>query len=453
MASVYTIPYRPRKIFLDVHKQLSSHRFNCIVAHRRAGKTVALINQTIKKAIECPLKNPQYAIVGPQLKQIKLIAWRYLKDFTRVLPGFKANEAELFVEFFAGTGNGARRIYLCGADNPDSLRGAYWDGVILDEYAQIKPELWEEIILPSITDRNGWVIFSGTPKGMNHFYDVFLKAQQKAKEPNSDWWCGFYPADVTGVIPEETLNLIRTNMSESKFRQEFLCDFAASNDNVLIPIDLAKQALGKLHEYHIYSDSAKVLGVDVARFGDDFSVIQSRQGLQAFEPVKLSKIDNMGLATIIANTITRHSIQTVFIDAGRGEGVIDRLRQLGFKNIIEVPFGGRAPAPGYANMRTYMWDSVKKWLEQGGALPNNIELFNDLVTPLYSINLQDKMVLETKDKIKERIGRSPDLGDALALTFAYPVVSKRVAGYLRDMDNRYFAKQYNPVNGFLQQGV
>lgn len=451
MASVYTIPYKPRPIFINIHKQLSTHRFNLLVAHRRAGKTVALINQTIKKAIECPLKNPQYAIVGPQLKQIKLIAWRYLKDYTRVLPGFKANEAELYVEFFVGANSSPRRIYLCGADNPDSLRGAYWDGVILDEYAQIKPELWEEIILPSITDRGGWVIFSGTPKGMNHFYDMYMKAQQKSREPNSDWWCGFYPADVTGVISKETLAMIRNSMSESKFRQEFMCDFAASNDNVLITIDLATQAKGKQHEYNVYSDSAKILGVDVARFGDDSSVLQPRQGLQAFEPVKISKIDNMGLATIVANTIMRYNIQTCFIDAGRGEGVIDRLRQLGFKNIIEVPFGGRAPAPGYANMRSYMWDSIKKWMEQGGAIPNNDELFSDLVTPLYSIDNQDRLVLETKEKIKDRIGRSPDLGDALALTFAYPVVSRTVAKGLSRLDNRYFSKTYNPVNGFLKQ--
>lgn len=423
MGKRVVIPYTPREVFKPIHRELERHRFNCLVAHRRLGKTVGLLNHMIREAIKCRKRNPQYAFVAPLRNQAKLIAWRYLKEFTGVFPDFRANETELYVEF-CRTGNGTRRIYLCGADNPDSLRGAYWDGVILDEYAQMNPDMWEEIILPSITDREGWVVFSGTPKGMNHFYDTYLLAR-KEYEGNKcgDWWAGLYNVFSSGVFTPEQINTIRKTMSDTKFRQEFLCDFSASNDDILIPIDLLQGAISKKYEFDVYSHSAIVLGVDVARFGDDSSVLFPRQGLQAYAPIRISKVDNMTLASHVYNMVDRYHVQTVFIDSGRGEGVIDRLRQLGLTNVVEVNFGGSPPAKGYYNMRAYMWDSVKKWLEQGGALPNNSDILTDLATPTYSINQQEKMVLESKADIKKRLGHSTDYGDALALTFAYDVKS------------------------------
>jgi hypothetical protein len=455
MATTITIPYKPRFPMTDIHKQLEAHRFNILVAHRRMGKSVGTINHTIKMAMKNSLWQPRYAYIAPYRNQAKLIIWEYLKYYTKGIPGVKVNEAELYVEFLG------RRVYLFGADNPDSIRGAYWDGVVLDEYAQIKPEVWGEIIMPALLDRKGWAVFSGTPKGQNHFYDVTLTAQKLMNDGDENWWCGIFRADETKVISEEELELVRKSISENQFRQEFLCDFTASAENVLITIDIVTDASKKTRRPEEILGAPRILGVDVARFGGDKSVIFRRQGLQAFNPRIFEKIDNMTFAGCVAQEIQSFNPDAVFIDAGRGEGVIDRLRQLGFQ-VTEVNFGGTALNHNhYENRRSEMWDGMKQWLEAGGCIPNDYILKTDLVTPSYSLNKRDKFQLESKDDIKKRLGRSPDLADALALTFAMPVAASgdsgnyanrlhfATAGYnpiQRNNDSRHYAtSQYNPI--------
>jgi hypothetical protein len=140
----------------------------------------------------------------------------------------------------------------------------------------------------------------------------------------------------------------------------------------------------------------------------------------------------MTFASILHRRIVEEKPDAVFIDAGRGEGVIDRLRQLGSPSaIIEVPFGAKAidgSVNGYANRRTEMWDGIRKWLQQGGAIPNDYELTKELATPTYGYDGQARMKLEAKDAIRERVGFSPDRADALALTFAEPLTARRDIG-------------------------
>lgn len=135
----------------------------------------------------------------------------------------------------------------------------------------------------------------------------------------------------------------------------------------------------------------------------------------------------MELAARVANHIEQHQPDAVFIDAGAGAGVIDRLRQLDY-DVIEVPFGGKATRPELSiNRRTEMWWELKEWIEQGGAIPPDQALKQELATPTYWFDSAGRRVLESKDQIKKRLqgAGSPDLADALALTFAFPV-KKRV---------------------------
>lgn len=438
MARTITIPYKPRFPMTDIHKELESHRFNVLVAHRRMGKSVGLINHTIKMALKNQLWQPRYAFIAPYRNQAKLIIWEYLKYYTKDLPDMKPNEAELFVEFMG------RRVYLFGADNPDAIRGAYWDGVVLDEYAQIKPEVWGEIIMPALSDRKGWAVFSGTPKGQNHFYEVVQSSQRAMSDGNTSWWFGLYRADETKIIDDEELTLLRSSITENQYRQEFLCDFSASADNVLITIDLVTDAAKRKRLPEDILLAPKVLGIDVARYGGDKSIIFRRQGLQAFTPRVFDKIDNMTFAGCIAHDIQEFKPDAVFIDAGRGEGVIDRLRQLGF-DVTEVNFGGTALNHArYENRRSEMWDNMRIWLESGGAIPDIPSLKSDLVAPMYTLNKRDKFQLESKDDIKKRLGHSPDEGDALALTFAMPVASSSDKGSYSKRLN-FSASNYNPI--------
>ena len=162
--TVRTIEYRPRKLIKPYHNR--KERFAIIVAHRRFGKTVAAINDLIKDALTIPRPKVRVAYIAPYYRQAKAIAWDYLLEYTRDIEGVEYNVAELRADF----PNGAR-FRLFGADNPDSLRGLYFDHVVLDEPADFPYRAWPTVIRPSLADRKGRATFIGTPKGKNQFYD------------------------------------------------------------------------------------------------------------------------------------------------------------------------------------------------------------------------------------------------------------------------------------------
>lgn len=431
-SKVVKLGYEPLPFWKEtLHPALDQYRYSVIVAHRRFGKTVGSLNQLIKRAImNKKFKSPSYYYMAPFLKQAKMVAWEYLKQYTANIPDRKVNESELWIEIPSYYKNcrGAR-IYIMGADRPDALRGVYIDGIILDEYAQMKKEVWGEIIQPALADHKGWAVFIGTPKGQNGFYEKYLEACKY-----DDWFACLYTVDETGIIDKEELESMKRNMTDIEVRQELYCDFAASAYDRLISLDIVNAAMEKDEvPTKELKDSAKVMGVDVARFGDDRCVIFKRQGRQAFEPQILKDIDNMTFAGIISQEIESWCPDVVFIDAGRGEGVIDRLRQLGYNDrVVEVPFGGKAmKETRYINKRAEMWDECRIWLEQGGHLPYMPSLRKELTTPTYTFDGQNRIKLESKESIKERTGASPDIADALCLTFAAPANISRNFMYKR----------------------
>lgn len=210
--------YSPRPLQSELHSQLK--RFNVLVCHRRFGKTVFCLNEMIDRALSCTLKNPRFAYIAPLYKQAKTVAWDYLKEYTRNIPGVKVNESELRVDL----PNGAR-ITLYGADNPDALRGIYLDGAILDEYAQMSPRLWGMVIRPLLTDRRGWAVFIGTPMGHNQFWEIYDFARKFA---DSDWYSCMWRASKSGVLPDDELESARREMDEDEYDQEFECSFTAA---------------------------------------------------------------------------------------------------------------------------------------------------------------------------------------------------------------------------------
>lgn len=208
--------FTPRKHQQEIFDRLQ--RFNVLVNHRRFGKTVFCINTLIRSALLNEKDNPRYAYIAPLFRQAKQVAWDYLKEYTKAIPGTRYYENELRVDL----PNGAR-IQLFGADNPDALRGIYLDGVVLDEFAQMKPGLWGSVIRPLLTDRLGFAIFIGTPQGHNEFYDLY---QYALSDPA--WFACMYKASQTGIIPEEELEQARREMEPEEYDQEFECSFEAA---------------------------------------------------------------------------------------------------------------------------------------------------------------------------------------------------------------------------------
>lgn len=213
--------YTPRPFQAQLHNRLK--RFNVLVCHRRFGKTVFSIMEQIDRAFRCQHKNPQYAYIAPTYGQAKRVAWEYFKDFTRHIPGVKVNEGELRIDIPRPDRGDKIRFMLLGAENPDSLRGIYLDGVILDEYAQCDPTIWGQVIRPALSDRKGWAIFIGTPKGQNHFYDIYNAAMGL-----DTWYVATHRASQTKVVDADELLEARATMSDEEYDQEYECSFAAA---------------------------------------------------------------------------------------------------------------------------------------------------------------------------------------------------------------------------------
>lgn len=411
----------PRAWQLKLNRELTRFRFSVVVVHRRGGKTVDMINVLVNAALYNNRGNARFAYVAPYMKQAKQVAWDYVKEFTFMIPGIHYNESELSVTF----PNGAK-IRLYGADNANSMRGLYFDGVVLDEYADMKPYVWGEVLRPTLSDHQGWAIFIGTPKGINSFHELYHEAALK-----DNWFTTVLLPDDTNSISDEELRLAQESMSAEQYRQEFLCDWNASTHNTLIPIDVVMKATRRgrhLTEKHL-EGLPKVIGVDVARFGGDRSSIVRRWGNVTFTPKVFKDIDNMFLASKVAEEIIDFEPDAVFIDAGRGEGVIDRLNQLKFP-VIPVDFGGKATNPRYVNKRTEMYDLAREFLMTDGCIPYDQELVHDLAAPTYEYTPSNQMKLEPKDKMRERGLQSPDVGDAFACTFHSPV-NPRAQAYSR----------------------
>lgn len=220
--------YRPREIFVPFHTR--KQRWACIVAHRRAGKTVACIADLVDAALRDTSGNGRFGYVAPLYAQAKDIAWGYLKDHASKIPGATTNESELRVDFT----NGAR-IRLYGADNYDRMRGLYFDGVVLDEPADMPINAWPTVIRPALSDRKGWACFIGTPKGHNDFYDTHVEASK-----SDEWFSALYKASETGILEQEELDAARKVMGQDRYEQEYECSFQAAIQGAYYATEMRK---------------------------------------------------------------------------------------------------------------------------------------------------------------------------------------------------------------------
>ena len=207
-----SLNYEPREAFIPFHQRQT--RWTAMVCHRRAGKTVACIHDLVLRALYTTKKRAKYAYVGPFRQQAKEIAWEYLKEATEDIRKGPPRESDLRI-----TLHNDATITLYGADNPDALRGLYFDGVILDEYGDCRPSLWGEVILPTLMDRQGWAVFIGTMKGKNHFYQQLERART-----TENWFYMQLKGSESGILNPEDLVELRAQLTEAQYEQEIECN-------------------------------------------------------------------------------------------------------------------------------------------------------------------------------------------------------------------------------------
>jgi phage terminase large subunit len=216
---VVELSYQPRtKLHAAIHAGMDAHRFGAVVCHRRFGKTVLALNHLQVAALECVRERPRFHFIAPTYAQGKQIAWDYLVHYSSPIPGVVHRVSELTVIY-----PGDRHVRILGADNPDSLRGIYSDGAVLDEYGLQPPRIFTEVLRPALSDRQGWALFLGTPAGKNQFYEVI---QQAKGDPA--WLYAMHKASETGLISANELAAARKDMTADEYAQEYECSFEAS---------------------------------------------------------------------------------------------------------------------------------------------------------------------------------------------------------------------------------
>jgi hypothetical protein len=201
---------------------MDEKRFGVVICHRRFGKTTAAIVDLIVRAHQCQLKRPRVAYIAPTLKRAKLIAWDAAKDYSEELRG-KPNESELRIDYPGGA-----RLQLFGCDYPDAIKGVYFDAAVLDEFDEMPPRIFTEVVRPLLADRGGRCYLTGTPKGRKNLWDF---SQQALGDP--DWFTAIYRQSETGIIAESEMEGIRRLiasglMTEAEYNQEFECSFTAA---------------------------------------------------------------------------------------------------------------------------------------------------------------------------------------------------------------------------------
>lgn len=312
---------------------------------------------------------------------------------------------------------------LWSEENPDAFAGVHNHNgilVIFDEASGIPKPIWtvsSGFFTEPILDRY-WFCFSNPRRNTGAFFECFHRQRDQWLRRNLD------SRTVEGTDVAELQAIVDVHGEDSdEARIEVKGEFPRQGDKQFISREIVEDS--QKRELVIDSGAALIMGVDVARYGDDSTVIRFRRGRdgRSIPPVVLKSMDNMDVANECAHQIQQHDPDAVCIDAGNGTGVIDRLRELGYR-VHEVHFGSKSDSGDWANKRTEMWADMRDWL-RGACIDDTQALKDDLVGPEYRFRAgSDLIMLERKEDMKKRGLSSPDHGDALALTFAVKVARK-----------------------------
>lgn len=327
------IPYRPRPQFVDYHNR--TERFACLVAHRRAGKTVAVINDLQKTALTCSKPNPRVAYIAPYFKQAKAVAWDYAKEFSATIPGRKVNNSELRIDYPNGG-----RLQLFGADNYEALRGIYLDAAGIDEPADFPAGAYPTVIRPALVDREGSATFIGTPKGKNEFWDVWDRARK-----SDDWHSMMLKASESKIIPQPELDAALVEMGEDRYAQEFECSFEAAIQGAYYGKEMAQASKDGRIAVVPYEPALPVITSWDLGIGDSTAIWFSQVHSSQRRFIHYYEASGVGLdhyvkylkeqPYIYGEHVLPHDVEVK--ELGTGKSRLEVLRELGLENVTICP--------------------------------------------------------------------------------------------------------------------
>lgn len=343
--------------------------------------------------------------------------------------------------------------------NPEAFAGLHNESrrilVVIDEASQVADIIWETI-RGALTDENTetlFLVFGNPTRNSGEFHSCFGRNRHR-------WVCRQIDSrTVPGVNLKQIEQWVEDYGEDSDFvRVRVRGVFPRAGSMQLIPGDIVAEA--RARDVEATKADPVVIGVDVARYGDDQSVIALRQGRDGGSRpwIRMRERDVMTLASEVHRVSWQYRADAIFVDGGGiGGGVVDRLEQLELPpgcQLYEVNFGGlggstfAGPGVRLKNKGEQMWWEMKTWLERGVSIPNEQEIEDDICGREYGYNSDNEIVLERKDDMKKRGLASPDNGDALALTFAHPVAPKAMQAYEHELRRHRADRKRNQVTGY-----
>lgn len=313
----------------------------------------------------------------------------------------------------------------CAKENSEAFAGLHAAAgtpfYIYDEASAIDNKIWE-VSEGGLTDGEPmWFVFGNPTKSSGRFFESFNRLKHR--------W-------ITNKIDSRT-----AKMTNKKKIDEWLNDYGEDSDFFRVRVRgefprsgncqfISTEDVNKCREFKAeqYEGAPKTIAVDVARFGEDQTVISKKDGRKVYPMDKYRGLDTMQTADKVAEVIREFKPDATFIDGGGvGGGVVDRLKQLGY-NVVDVNFGAAArDSNKYANKRAEMWGLCRDALKAGLELPDDSELCDELIAVEYGFTPKQQILLEKKEDMKKRGLSSPDCADALVLHWAEQILPKQVA--------------------------
>jgi hypothetical protein len=305
------------------------------------------------------------------------------------------------------------------AEQPEALQGVHSENVMLvaDEASGV-PEAVFEAAAGSMSGHNALTILLGNPVRSSGF---FFETHNRLKD---EWWTKRVSCEDSARVSQEYIDDMKSRYGEESnaYRIRVLGEFPRSDDDTIIPMELLESA--KHRDTRAYEDAPIIWGLDVARFGSDSSVLCKRQSnvvhtLERWRNLDLMQLTGAVVAQYEACDHKSRPAEILVDSIGLGAGVVDRLMELKLPargiNVSESPAMGGT----YLNLRAELWHKAKAWLEKRDCkIPNNEDLIGELATVRYTFTSNGKIKIESKDDIRKRGLKSPDMADAFVLTFA-----------------------------------
>lgn len=388
--------------------------------------------------------NTRGVVTANTENQLRTKTWPELQKWFRLFIGkdfFKCTATAIFSVFPEYEKTWRIDATPWSQNNTEAFAGLHNQGnrilLVFDEASAIDDIVWE-VAEGALTDEDTeiiWCVFGNPTRNTGRFRECFRRYRHRWINKQVD------SRTVKHTNKKQIEKWVEDYGEDSDFvKVRVRGIFPNASDRQFISSELIENARGKKLSQYTHEFAPTIIGVDPAIYGDDECTIYLRQGLMSKKLATYRKIgDDFLIAGYVAKFEDEYKADKVFVDMGYGTGIVSAGRQMGREWVL-VSFGSKSTKDGYLNKRAEIWGDMRDWLKEGGAIEDDPVLCDELASPEYEVKLDGKIKLESKDDMRERGLTSPNRADALAITFAYPVMKKSMFTYKNKTNN-----EYNPL--------